>query len=46
MSDISIWPIESTLSGAATLGQNGPGSNGKEKLVHIPQSFSVNGASP
>ena len=31
----SIWPIERTLSGATTLGQNGPGSNGNEGVLHI-----------
>ena len=45
MSDDSIWPIDGTLSGATTLGQSGPGSNGNEGVLHIPQSSSVTGAS-
>ena len=35
----SIWPIDWTLSGATTLGQSGPGSNGNERVLHIPQIF-------
>ena len=38
MSNSSIWPIDKTLSGATTQGQNGPGSNDNEKVLHIPQS--------
>ena len=34
-----------TLSGTTTPGQSGPGSNGNEGVVHIPQS-SRTGASP
>ena len=37
----SIWRIDRTLSGATTLGQSGPGSNGNEKILHIPQSSSI-----
>ena len=37
----SIWPIDGTLSGATTAGQNGPGSDGKEGLLCIPQSSSI-----
>ena len=33
----SIWPIDSTLSGSTTQGQNGPGSNGNEGVLHIHQ---------
>ena len=36
----SIWPIDWTLSGATTPGQNEPGSDG------IPQSSSITGTSP
>ena len=36
----SIWPIDETLTG-----QSGPGSNGHEGVLHIPQS-SRTGASP
>ena len=35
-----IWSIDRTLSGATTLGQRGPGSDG------IPQSSSITGNSP
>ena len=38
MSNCFIWPINNTLSGATTLGQSGPGSNGNERVFHIPQS--------
>ena len=31
----SIWPIDKTLSGATTLSQNGPGSDGNEGGLHI-----------
>ena len=42
----SIWLIDRTLSGATTLGQSGPGSDGNEGILHIPQSFSITGVSP
>ena len=32
----SIWPIERILSGATTLGQIGPGSDGNEGVLYIP----------
>ena len=32
-----IWPIDRTKSGAPTTGQSGPGSDGDEGVVHIPQ---------
>ena len=32
----SIWPIDMTLSGAPTLGQSGPGSDGNERVLCIP----------
>ena len=38
MSNNSIWPIDSTLSGATTLGQSGPGSDDNEAVLHIPQT--------
>ena len=41
-----IWPIDKTLSGATTLGQCGPGSDGNEGILRIPQSSSITGASP
>ena len=34
------------LSGATIPGQSGPGSNGNEGLLFIPQSFSITGTSP
>ena len=38
----SIWPIDRTLSGATTPGQSGPGSDGNEGVLCIPQRlFSV-----
>ena len=37
----SIWPIDRTLSGATT-----PGQNGNEGLLHIPQNSSITGTSP
>ena len=40
-----IWSIDSTLLGATTLGQNGPGSNGSKGVLHIPQSSSITEAS-
>ena len=45
MSNNSIWPIDRTLSGATTLDQNGPGSDGNEEVLCIPQTFSITGAS-
>ena len=42
----SIWPMDSTLLAATTLGQNGPGSHGNEGILHIPQSSSITEASP
>ena len=34
------------LSGATTPGQSGPGSDGNEGVLHIPQSSSTAGTSP
>ena len=42
----SIWPIDRTLSSATTPGQSGPGSDGNEEVLHIPQSSRFTGASP
>ena len=42
----SIRPINRTLSGVTTLGQSGPGNDGKEGLLCISQSFSNTGTSP
>ena len=35
-----------TLSGATTLGQSWPGSDGNKGLLRIPQSSSITGTSP
>ena len=45
MSNSSIWPIDRTLTGATTLSQSGPGSDGNEGVLCIPQSSSITGAS-
>ena len=34
----SIWPIDGTLTGVTTQSLSGPGSNGNEEVLHIPQS--------
>ena len=36
MSNSSIWPSDSTFSGANTPGQSGPGSDGNEGVLCIP----------
>ena len=41
----SIWSIERTLSGATTPGKSGPGSDGNERVLCIPQSSSTTGIS-
>ena len=46
MSNSSIWPIDRTLSGASTLDQSGPGSDGNEGVLLLPQISSITGASP
>ena len=42
----STWPRDSILSGATTLSQNKPGSDGKEGVLRIPQSSSITWTSP
>ena len=42
----SILPIYRTLSGAITLGQSRPGSDGNEGVLRIPQGSSITGTSP
>ena len=42
----SICPIDRTLSGATTLDQSGPGSNGNKEVHHTLQNSSITGASP
>ena len=39
----SIWPIDRTLSGVITPGQSGPGSDGDEGVLCIPQNCSITG---
>ena len=39
-------PSIGPLSGATTPGQSGPGSNGNEGVLRIPQSSSIAGTSP
>ena len=41
----SIWPIDRTQSGATTLNQSGPGSEGNKGIPHIPQNSNITGAS-
>ena len=41
MSNISIWPIDNTLSGVTTPGQSEPGSNGNEGVLYISQSSKI-----
>ena len=40
MSNSSIWPIDRTQ------GQSGPGSDGSERVLRIPQIFSITEALP
>ena len=42
----SIPPIDRTLSDTTTLDQSGPGSDGKEGVLCIPQSSSITRTSP
>ena len=41
MPNVSIWPINRTLSGATTPDQSGSGSNDNEGVFHVPQSFKI-----
>ena len=38
---ISTWPIDRTLSGATSPGHSGPGSDGNEVVLRIPQSSGI-----
>ena len=38
--------MDRALSGATTPGQSGPGSDGNERILHIPQSSCITGTSP
>ena len=42
----SIQPIDRVLSGATTQSQSGPGSDGNDGDLHIPQTSSIIGTSP
>ena len=42
----SILPLDKTLSAATTPDQSGPGSDGNEGVLRIPQSSSITGTSP
>ena len=46
MSNSCIWPIGRALSGVTTPYQSGPGSNGNEGVLCIPQGSSITGPSP
>ena len=41
-----IWPTDRILSGATTPGKSGPGSDGDEGILRIPQSSSITGILP
>ena len=41
-----IWSIDKSLSGATTPGQSGPGSDGNEGVLRIPQISSITGIWP
>ena len=41
-----IWPIDRILSGHTTLSHGGPGSDGNEGVLNIPQNSSITGTSP
>ena len=45
MSNSSIRPIDKTLSSGTTPDQSGPGSNGNDGVVCIPQSSKFTGSS-
>ena len=42
----SIWPIDRTLSSATNSGQSESGSDGNNRVLRIPQSFSITGTTP
>ena len=42
----SIGPIDRTLKRATSPGQSGPGSDGNEGVLRIPQSTNITGTSP
>ena len=46
MSNSSLLPIDRILSGATITGQSGPGSDGNERVLRIPQNSSIPEVSP
>ena len=42
---VLLGPIERIVSNSTALGQSGPGSDGNEKVIRIPQSSSITGTS-
>ena len=46
MSNSSVWPIDRTLSGVTTPNQSGPGGDGNDGALRIPQSSNITEASP
>ena len=42
----SIWPIDSTLSGATTPGQSGPAIDGNKGVLRISKSSNITEVSP
>ena len=45
MLNSSIWPIDKTISSTTNPGWSGPGSDGNEGVLLIPQSSSITDAS-
>ena len=46
MSNSSIWPMAGTLSDTNKRSQSELGSDGNEKVLYIPHSSGITGASP
>ena len=46
MSNSPIWPVDRNLSGATSMSQSRPRSDGREREHSIPQSSDITGASP
>ena len=44
MSNVSVWPIDRTLSGVTTSDLSGPGGKVSEGVLCIPKSFRITGA--
>ena len=45
MTNTSIWSVDRTLTHAIIPGQIGPGDDGSERVLHIPQKPSITEAS-